>query len=108
MLNSILEHSYTSPILLAALGGFMLNMMNLYQDQKRPKSMRPDRDTLYWVMFLFWPTAGGILAFVYLLDGSVIKPMLAFTMGITAPTTLQAMLRASTPEVEDSETGIEE
>lgn len=97
MMDSIVNHAYTTPILLAALGGFMLNMMNLYQDHNRPKNMRTDKDVLYWVMFIFWPAAGAILAFIYLLDGSTLRPILAFTVGITAPTTLQAMLQASTP-----------
>jgi len=95
MIESFFSHAYTVPVLLAGLGGFMLNMMNLYQDQQRPESMRTDKDTLFWVMFVFWPFAGAVLVFVYLLDGSTIRPILAFTIGITAPTTLQTMLQAS-------------
>ena len=94
-MESLLAHKFLTPILLAALGGLILNMMNLYQDQQRPKSQRTEKDSLYWVMFVFWPIGGGILAFVYLLDGSILRPILAFTVGITAPTTLQAMLRAT-------------
>lgn len=94
-MDTLFSHDFFTPVLLAALGGFILNMMNLYQDQQRPKSQRTEKDSLYWVMFAFWPIAGGILAFVYLLDGSVLRPILAFTVGITAPTTLQAMLRAT-------------
>ena len=95
MIELIINHAYTGPIFLAALGGFMLNMMNLYQDLNRPKNLRTVKDSLYWVMFTFWPAAGAILAFVYLLDGSTLRPILSFTVGITAPTTLQAMLQTS-------------
>lgn len=97
-MDPLFSHEYTVPVLLAGLGGFMLNMMNLYQDQKRPKSERTDKGALFWVMFVFWPFAGAVLSFVYLLDGSTLRPILAFTIGITAPTTLQAMLKASTDE----------
>ncbi len=91
-----------------ALGGFMLNMMNLYQDQKRPKNKRTNKDSLYWVMFVFWPVAGAILAFVYLLDGSILRPVLAFTIGITAPTTLQAMLQTSNSVKSEEGSGVED
>ncbi len=94
-MDNLLTHEFMTPVMLAALGGFMLNMMNLYQDQQRPQSQRTIKDSLYWILFAFWPVAGGILAFVYLLDGSVLRPILAFTVGITAPTTLQAMLKAT-------------
>ena len=95
MIDSLLSHAYSTPMLLAALGGFMLNMMNLHQDQQRPKSARTEKNALYWLMFVFWPLAGAILAFVYLLDGSKFEPMTAFIIGVTAPTTLQAMLQAT-------------
>ncbi|MBV1904675.1 MAG: hypothetical protein KUG75_01250 [Pseudomonadales bacterium] len=94
-MDNIFNHVFAQPIFLAALGGFVLNMMNLYQDQQRPKNQRTEKDVLYWVMFSFWPLAGGMLAFVYLLDGSTLRPILSFTVGITAPTTLQAMLQVT-------------
>ena len=97
MIEEIVKHAYTTPVLLAALGGFMLNMMNLYADQNRQKNLRTEKDILYWVMFTFWPLAGAILAFIYLLDGSTLRPILAFTIGITAPTTLQTMLQVTNP-----------
>ncbi len=108
MLEEFINHAFTMPILLAALGGFMLNMMNLYQDFNRPKNLRTVKDSLYWVMFVFWPAAGAILAFVYLLDGSTLRPILAFTIGITAPTTLQAMLQASSPVNAEEGSDVEE
>lgn len=104
----ILEHAYTIPLLLAGIGGFMLNMMNLYEEQKRPKNMRVDKDALYWVMFGFWPIGSAFLAFVYLLDGSTLRPILAFTIGITAPTTLQAMIQAAEGNVQEPDGDIED
>ena len=93
-------------LLLAAMGGFMLNMMNLYEDQQRPKNMRTAKDTLYWILFVFWPLAGGVLVLVYILDGSTLRPLLAFTVGLTAPATLQSMIQRATapsPEPQDAE-----
>jgi hypothetical protein len=105
--SNVLSHPFFLPILLAGIGGFFLNMMNLYQDQKRPKNRRTSKDSLYWTLFVFWPIAGALLALIYLLDGSSLKPILAFSIGLTAPTTLQTMLKATT-EGESNSVGVEE
>lgn len=82
-------------VLLAGMGGLMLNMMNLWEDSKRPKNERVPKDLLYVVFFLFWPIAGGFLAWVYVLDGSSLRPFLAFSVGVSAPTTIQALVRTA-------------
>jgi len=41
------------PLIQAGIGGFMLNMMNLYQESKIPKADRVSKDSLYWVFFFF-------------------------------------------------------
>lgn len=84
------------PLIQAALGGFMLNMMNLYQDSKRPKSRRVIKDTLYWILFIFWPCAGAGLAYIYMSSGYDIKGWLSFTTGLTAPTALQTLIDKGT------------
>ena len=39
-------------------GGFVLNMVNLWEDSKKPKAERVPKDFLYFVFFVFWPLAG--------------------------------------------------
>jgi len=81
-----------SLILVAGIGGFVLNMMNLWEDSKKAKSQRVPKDFLYWIFFAFWPFAGAGLAWLYALDGSLLRPLLAFSIGLSAPTTVQAMV----------------
>lgn len=76
----------------AGCGGFVLNMMNLWEDSKKTKAERVPKDLLYWVFFLFWPIAAAGLALLYALDGSQLRPLLAFSIGLSAPTTIQAMV----------------
>jgi hypothetical protein len=83
-------------IAIAAIGGFVLSMMNLWEDSKREKSKRVPKDLLYWLFFLFWPVVGGGLSWIYFLDGSTLRPLLALSMGLTAPTTIQAMINKTT------------
>jgi len=84
------------PLIQAGIGGFMLNMMNLYQESKIPKADRVSKDSLYWVFFLFWPIAGGLLAYIYISSGYDIKGWLAFTTGLTVPTTIQSIIDKGT------------
>lgn len=79
-------------IAVAAVGGFTLNMVNLWEDSKKPANERIPKDRLYWVFFVFWPIAGGGLAWLYAVDGSTLRPLLAFSIGLSAPTTIQAMV----------------
>jgi hypothetical protein len=81
-----------SLVLVAGVGGFVLNMVNLWEDSKKPKAERVPKDVLYWVFFVFWPLAGAGLAWLYALDGSSLRPLLAFSIGLSAPTTIQAMV----------------
>lgn len=98
MLSQDTIHDIIAPLCQAALGGFMLNMMNLYDDYKKPKSRRVIKDALYWTMFFFWPAAGSILAYIYTASGYKINGMLAFTTGLTAPTVLQTMMEKASRE----------
>lgn len=81
---------------LAALGGFMLNLMNLWDDSKLPKSERVPKDSLYWLFFVGWPVIGGVLGLVYFLDGSVLRPLASFTLGLGAPTTIKSLMTTVT------------
>jgi hypothetical protein len=79
----------------AAFGGFMLNVMNLWEDSKRPSAERTPKDSLYWSFFVLWPIIGGGLSFMYYMDGSVLKPLASFTLGIGAPATLKALMNTA-------------
>jgi len=79
-------------MLISGAGGLVLNMVNLWEDSKKPKIERLPKDFLYWVFFIFWPIAGAGLALLYVLDGSSLRPLLAFSVGLSAPATIQAMV----------------
>jgi hypothetical protein len=86
------DPQFVSTVALAAVGGFMLNIMNLWEDSKRAKPERVPKDFLYWLFFILWPIIGGGLALVYYLDGSVLRPFASFTLGLGAPATLKALM----------------
>lgn len=80
-----------SVVLIAGIGGVVLNMTNLWEDSKKPKAKRVEKNFLYWVFFAFWPLAGAGLAWLYTFEGSTLRPLLAFSIGLSAPATIQAM-----------------
>ena len=93
----------------AAFGGFMLSMMNLYEDSKKPKNRRVTKDFLYWVFFAFWPIAGAGLSYIYMASGYDIRGLLAFTTGLTAPMLVQTMMeKVVAPSSPDEGGSIEE
>ena len=77
---------------IAAFGGLMLNVMNLWEDSKKLKSDRVPKDTLYWIFFAAWPVVGGALSYIYLLDGSTLRPFLSFSVGLSAPATIKSLM----------------
>ncbi|AZN35545.1 hypothetical protein [Iodobacter ciconiae] len=78
--------------IIAGTGGLVLNMVNLWEDSKKLKAERVPKDSLYWIFFVFWPLAGAGLVCLYTLDGSSLRPFLAFSVGLSAPATIQAMV----------------
>lgn len=93
-----------STVALAAVGGFMLNIMNLWEDSKLAKAERVPKDLLYWLFFVLWPLIGGGLGLVYYLDGSILRPLASFTLGLGAPATLKALMNtAAQPSLPPSE-----
>jgi len=45
------EHIDLVNLIVAGAGGFVLNMMNLWEDSKKPKPERVQKDLLYCVFF---------------------------------------------------------
>lgn len=84
--------SFWGLVLIAGFGGFMINFMNLWEDSKKQKSDRIPKDGLYWLFFVAWPFVGGGLASIYLLDGSTLRPFLAFSVGLGAPVTIKSLM----------------
>jgi heme A synthase len=84
-------------LILAAIGGLFLNMMNLYEDQKRPRSRRVKKDALYWVFFLFWLIAGAVIVYIYIATGAALRGLSAFLAGLTAPGFLQNLMQKTIP-----------
>jgi len=86
----------STPIVLAAIGGFAINILHLMEYAKRPKIERPDfRDILYYVPYLAWPVLSSVLAFAYVESGVQLSPILALNVGLSAPLIFRAMVEAN-------------
>jgi len=86
----------TTPIWLAAFGGFAINILHLVEYSKRPKIERPDfKDWMFWLPYPVWPVLGGILAYAYQESGVQLSPILALNVGLSAPLILRAMVEAN-------------
>ena len=85
-----------TPIFLAIVGGFSVNILQLMEYSKLPKLERPDfKDLLFWLPYLVWPILGGILAFSYIESGIDLSPILALNIGLSAPLIFRAMIEAN-------------
>ena|SRR5712691_10110025 len=86
----------SAAIVLAAFGGFAINILHLMEYAKRPKIERPDfKDILFYVPYLAWPVLGGVLAYAYVESGVQLSPILALNVGLSAPLILRAMVEAN-------------
>jgi hypothetical protein len=94
-MSFILQHQ--GLLSMAVLGGLMLNFLNLWEDYNKPKADRAPKDGLYVFFFVSWPIMGALLALVYLYDGSTLRPMLAFSIGLGAPTILKTLASTAKP-----------
>lgn len=97
-------------LFISGIGGILLNVINLWEDSKKPKSFRVEKDVLYWIFFLIWPLVGAFLTFVYIQSKYNVDPMLALITGLTAPTTIQALVAKAAPPAQplDNETEVDE
>lgn len=77
-------------------GAFAIKLLELAELHKVTPSERPDfKDILYWVPFLILPVLGGGLAQVYVSSDTVLSPLLAVNIGVSAPLILRAMAQAA-------------
>jgi hypothetical protein len=84
-----------APVILAAIGGLVVNVLNLLELQHIPKDRRPDlHDLFYWLPFLVWPLLGGMVGYLYNEPASPLGKLVAFHIGISSPLILRTMVNA--------------
>lgn len=90
---SIQSEIFTAPVVLAAIGGFVVCVLNLLELQHVPKDRRPDlKDFFYWLPFLIWPILGGFVGYLYNDSASPLGKLVAFHIGISSPLILRTMV----------------
>lgn len=83
---------FTAPVILAAIGGFVINVLNLIELRNVPKDRRPDfRDWLYWGSFLTWFLLGGLVGYLYNDAASPLGKLVSFHLGLSSPLILKSM-----------------
>lgn len=84
--------SLSPAIWYAVFGSFSIKLFELAELYKLPKVDRPDlKDWLYWLPFFVMPFIGGGLAHLHISSNSVLTPLLAMNIGISAPLILRTM-----------------
>ena len=88
-----MDQSILQPaVLFAGFGGLAIKLLELAELPKVPKSERPDfKDIVYWIPFAVMPLLGGGLAYMYVMSGVALQPVLAVNVGVSAPLILRAM-----------------
>ncbi|MGZ3240089.1 MAG: hypothetical protein ACXWJK_06810 [Burkholderiaceae bacterium] len=83
---------FQSGVLFAATGALAIDLLKLAEIRNLPKQERPDlKEIWYWIPFLVLPFLGAGLAYVYLMSGIELKPLLAVNIGISAPLIIRTM-----------------
>ncbi len=83
------------PIVLAGVGGLVVNILSLLELQHVPKDRRPDfHDFLYWLPFVTWPLLGGFVGYLYNDSSSPLGKLVAFHIGLSSPLILRTMVSA--------------
>ncbi|MGK0271418.1 MAG: hypothetical protein ACI88H_002077 [Cocleimonas sp.] len=76
----------------AIFGAFAIKLLELAELHKLSKVERPDlKDWLYWLPFIIMPIIGGGLAHLHVSSSSILTPLLAMNIGISAPLILRTM-----------------
>jgi hypothetical protein len=82
-----------APVILAAIGGLIVNVLNLLELQHIPKDRRPDlRDPFYWLPFFVWPLLGGMVGYLYNDPALPLGKLVAFHIGVSSPLILRTMV----------------
>jgi hypothetical protein len=79
-------------IILSALGGLCLQLLNLLELNKIPKSRRPDfKDFAYYIPYIVSPLFGALIGYAYFDDQEHVNKLLAIHIGASAPLILRSM-----------------
>lgn len=85
-------NSIALPVWFAMAGAFAIKLLEIAELHKLAPAERPDfKDILYWVPFVILPLLGGGLAQVYVSSDTVLSPLLAVNIGVSAPLMLRSM-----------------
>lgn len=82
---------FCMPVVMAAIGGLSICLLNLAELRHVPKESRPDLDLVYWLAFLIWPVLAGFVAYVHNDPVHPLGKLLAFQIGLSCPLILRSM-----------------
>ena len=88
-----------APFWFAVFGGFAINLLRLAELAQMPQSERPRTfsDPFYVLQFVVLPFLGGGLAYTYQESGTILSPILALNIGVSAPLILKNLASAIPP-----------
>ena len=88
-----------TPFWFAVCGGFAINLLRLAELAQTPRTERPRTfsDPFYLLQFVVLPFLGGFLAYTYQASGTILSPILALNIGVTAPLILKNLASAIPP-----------
>lgn len=93
------------PVWFAVFGAFSIKLLEIAELYKLPKIERSDlKDWLYWVPFIILPAIGGGLAQMYVSSNTILSPMLAVNVGVSAPLILRALAQVNPLEANSIQT----
>jgi hypothetical protein len=84
-------------IIIAAIGGLAIQLLNLLELGNIKKEDRPDfKDFVYYIPYILNPLFAVLVTYVYLKSNTQLNPILALHLGASAPVILRS-LAASIP-----------
>jgi len=84
------ESLFQLPVYCAFGGALAIKLLELAELQHVSKTERPDfTDVVYWLPYLIMPLLGAGLAYVYIVSGVQLQPILAANIGVSAPLILR-------------------
>jgi len=88
-----------TPFWFAVFGGLAVNVLRLAELAHMPPAERPRTftDPFYVLQFVALPFVGGGLAYTYQASGTILSPILALNVGVSAPLILKNLASALPP-----------
>ena len=87
------------PFWFAAFGALAINLLRLAELAQTPRTERPQTfsDPYYVLQFVVLPFVGGGLAYTYQVSGTILSPILALNIGVSAPLIFKSLASAIPP-----------